>query len=276
MIHIVFNEADVIVLEKVVELDETLNGEIIQVKDDYAVGPLQNIYNEEGKTERYNWWGKVLEGTDTFAKWESKEVNDSKTVENIIDKLILNPNEIVWIWSAQNKHDVCGYYWLMSQLKEYQGRVFILYLNNLPFFNEKGQIFYPEWLSQIPATEFLKAKKLARLITLSEFEIDPDEWLKICEENEGIRLLEGGKKIVSKKFNFYDTELKSFISNDFQKATKIINNFLTKAKHLTGDSFLLWRLKEMLLIGILEAQGNLSKIKELEFKKLGKEEKVEN
>jgi len=44
----------------------------------------------------------------------------------------------------KNKHDVCGYYWLMSQLKDLQGRIYILYLNNLPFINDKGQIFYPE------------------------------------------------------------------------------------------------------------------------------------
>ena len=34
MIHIVFNEADVAVLKQAIELDETLQGEIIQVNDD--------------------------------------------------------------------------------------------------------------------------------------------------------------------------------------------------------------------------------------------------
>ena len=49
----------------------------------------------------------------------------------------------------------------MSQLKNYQSRVFILYLNNLPFINDKGPIFYPEWLHVIPPKEFLIANKLA-------------------------------------------------------------------------------------------------------------------
>ena len=75
---------------------------------------------------------------------------------------------------AQNAHDVCGYYWLMSQLKDYQGQVYVLYLNNLPFINDKGGIFYPAALHEIQPKEFLKAKKLPRLINLSEFEIDPD------------------------------------------------------------------------------------------------------
>ena len=37
MIHIVFNEADVSVLKKAIEIDESLQGEVILVRDDYAV-----------------------------------------------------------------------------------------------------------------------------------------------------------------------------------------------------------------------------------------------
>ena len=44
----------------------------------------------------------------------------------------------------------------------------------------KGQFFYPNNLFEIQPKEFLKAKKLARPISLSEFETDPDEWKKLC------------------------------------------------------------------------------------------------
>jgi len=47
----------------------------------------------------------------------------------------------------------------------------VLYFNNLPFINEKGQIFYPTVLHEILPKEFLKAKKLNRKVTLSEFEV---------------------------------------------------------------------------------------------------------
>ncbi len=104
--------------------------------------------------------------------------DDNKTVAELIERLKAIDEEIVWIWAAQNKHDVSGYYWLISQLKDFQGRIFILYLNNLPFINEKGHIFYPTNIFEIQPKEFLKAKKLARPITLSEFEVDPDEWTK--------------------------------------------------------------------------------------------------
>ncbi|HEX6427881.1 MAG TPA: DUF1835 domain-containing protein, partial [Niastella sp.] len=207
MIHIVFNAPDVDVLKKAIELDETLQGEVIQIKDDYAVGPIKDIYTDEGLEARKQWWRDVLAGGDYEGKVDAGEVDDMKTVVDLIVSLALNPEEIVWIWAAQNKHDVSGYYWLMSQLKDFQGRLYILYLNNLPFINEKGFIFYPEWLSHIPPKEFLKAKKLARTITLSEFEVDPDEWTRLQNEEKGVRLLEGGKKLGQRDYDFYDEDL---------------------------------------------------------------------
>ncbi|HRQ52159.1 MAG TPA: DUF1835 domain-containing protein, partial [Agriterribacter sp.] len=157
MIHIVFNEADTAVLTKAIELDETLQGEVVQIKDDYAVGPLANIYIGEGIAARKTWWMQVLAGGDYDGKTEDGSVDDYKTIAELVGELRRNPGEIVWIWAAQNKHDVSGYYWLLHFLKEFQGRIFILYLNNLPFFNEKGSLFYPVWLHTIPPREFLKA-----------------------------------------------------------------------------------------------------------------------
>jgi hypothetical protein len=266
MIHIVFNEADVEVLKKATELDEKLQGDVLQVKDDYAVGPLVGIYTAEGIEARKQWWREVLAGGDGDGKVDTGDVDDNKLVAELKERLDNEPGEMIWIWAAQNKHDVSGYYWLMSQLKDYQGRIYILYLNNLPFINEKGLIFYPEWLQMIPPKEFLKAKKLARPITLSEFEIDPDEWNKLQQEDKGVRLLEGGKKLAQQDYSFYDEDLKKFITNDWQKASRIIHQFLSKNKHTTGDMYILWRLKALLVGGGYDVQGEVRNMKEFEVK----------
>lgn len=266
MIHIVFNEADVAVLKKAIEMDESLAGEVIQIKDDYAVGPLSNIYVGEGIDARKQFWRDVLAGGDLDGKVDENDVDDYKTAAELVGTMRRNPEEVIWVWAAQNKHDVCGYYWLLNYMKEFQGRVYILYLNNLPFINEKGHIFYPNWISEIPPKEFLKAKKLAREITLSEFEVDPDEWMKICNESKGVRLLEGGKKLIQQDYDFYDNDLKKFVTPDWQKASKVIHQYLSKAKHTTGDMYLLWRLKTMIAQGMFDVQGKVGAMKDFELK----------
>lgn len=257
MIHLVFETANIAALEAAIELDETLAGRIVEIKDDYAVGPLLNIYETEGYQARRDWWKTVLQ----YSPYEEQLdiVNDKLTVHELTSTLNVDENEEIWIWMGQNVHDVCGYYWFMSQFKEYQGRIQVLYLNNLPFLNEKGQLFYPTHLSQIQPKEFLKAKKLARPITLSEFELDPDEWKKICDENEGVRFLEGGKKIVNMPMSFYDKEILSLLTKNAQKLPSAIAHILSKMKVKTGDAFIVYRLQELAEQGKIVFVGEWTK-----------------
>ena len=260
MIHVVFNESDIKVLEEAIGLDESLSGEIYLIRDDYAVGPLDAEDSPEGWQARRDWWYSLLQSTgEGDAEARLDMVDDKLTVHSIIKQLEENPAEKLWIWAAQNKHDVSGYFWFVSRMAEWQGRVFILYLNNLPFINDKGGIFYPQWLSQIPPREFLKAKKLARPITPSEFEVDTDEWLRLRREQKMVRLLEGGKKLVQKEVDFYDPAIDQYIGGDFVKGARVVQNFITKEKETTGDVFALWRLKQMIPEKGYEVKGDITK-----------------
>lgn len=258
MIHIVFNESEVDLMKQVIEMDETLAGDVIQIKDDFAVGPLQGIDTEEGWQARLEWWKGLLQQSP-YGSVLAGSFDDRETVKQIKAKLDENPEEELWIWMAQNQHDVSGYFWLMPQFREYQGRAMVLYLNNLPFINEKGQIFYPSWLNEIQPKEFIKAKKLARPITLSEFEIDPDEWRKITEDNATVRILEGGKKIVGKEESFYDSEILKNITGEWQKAWRVLSNILHRMKIKTGDVFIMWRMKYLINEGKIEVTGDVNK-----------------
>lgn len=257
MLHIVFEQANVDALQKAIELDEQLQGEIVEIKDDFAVGPLGDIYGTEGYQARRDWWKMVLEYSPYTDQLDI--VDDKLAVFNLLKKLDEEPDLQVWIWMGQNAHDVSAYYWLMSQLKERQGQIQVLYLNNLPFINEKGNIFYPTHLWEIQPKEFLKAKKLARPITLSEFEVDPDEWKKTCQENSMVRFLEGGKKITGKEVDFYDKDILANLTKESQKLNKVLSNTLNKMKVKTGDAFLVWRMRELAAAGTLQIMGDWNK-----------------
>ncbi|HMI77373.1 MAG TPA: DUF3658 domain-containing protein, partial [Ferruginibacter sp.] len=67
-------------------------------------------------------------------------------------------------------------------------------------------------------------------------------------------------------YDLYDAELKKFITGDWQKASKIIHQYLSKAKHKTGDMYLLWRLKGMIAQDMLDVQGKVANMKDFEIK----------
>jgi hypothetical protein len=271
-LHFVFNEADKYVLQQAFKLNSNFEGEIFEIKDDYALGPLHKILEAEGYRERSDWWKEVLEHSPY--KEQLNIVDDKLTMSQVKRMLTENKEAKLWVWMAQNAHDVCGYYWLVSQLKEFAGRVEVLFLNNLPFINEKGQIFYPSYLSEILPKEIVKATKLARAITLSEFEIDPDEFEKLCNENAFIRILEGGKKIIAKPIDFFDKQIIGFCTPEFQKLSKLIN--MSKLQPRISDAFLAFRIKQLQLASVIEVKGNWEKgWKEIEVKLMDSKTELE-
>ena len=78
--------------------------------------------------------------------------------------------------------------------------------------------------------------------------------------------MEGGKKLTQFGYDFYDEDLRKFITGDWVKASKLIHQFLSKAKNTTGDAYLLWRLKQMIAAGGIDVQGELRNMKDFEVK----------
>jgi len=222
MTHIVFQEADQAVILKAMELDGGLSGPVICFPHDYSLGPVRDAPRPEPPPE--------VTSLDS-------------------------PDE-VWIWVAQNPRDVCGYYALLEALLPLSGRLQVLFLNNLPFLNEKGSVFYPGRLSEIPPTEFRKAKKLARPVTPSEFELDTEEWRRLREEDAPVRILEGAKKIIGKDVTYYDKDLLAGLGPNWQKAGRVLANTMHRMKPKVSEEFLATRLRELVASGTLQANGD--------------------
>ena len=266
MIHIVFNEEDVAVLKTAIALDETLAGDVVFLADDYAAGPLANANTIAGANERAQWWQMLANNAPVDDAVSDGATPDLQTAAGLVGQMRRDEEEQIWIWAAQNAHDVSGYYWLLHFMAAFQERVFILYLNNLPFINEKGGIFYPQWLHQIPAKEFLKARKLARPITPAEFEVDSSEWEKLTAADLHIRVLEGGKKLAQHQIDFFDNDLRQLVTADWQKASKVLQHFLVKSKQTVNPKFLLWRLTTLAQLEQIDIQSKTPNAKEFEVK----------
>lgn len=232
-------------LMEAIATDNILTGEVIVFKDILHVGPL--------KTENLTF----SEGRSAFWSAQSPQqnadvtVNDLERLMEVSSRLSNDDGLQIWFWMAPTPADVCAYFWLLHFLKKHQGRFYVLNINGLPFLDENGKLFYPESIGYIPVKEFAKAKKLARVITPSEWESDADEWPRLLTENAGMRIFEGGKRVKGADIDVYDQALLDLVTTQSQKITKVINIAITKLKIPTGDAFLLWRLHQLATAGKL-------------------------
>ncbi|OJV54294.1 MAG: hypothetical protein BGO31_13175 [Bacteroidetes bacterium 43-16] len=211
---------------------------IFVVKDVFNVGPLRSEALPFSLL-RAGFWQEVS-GT------EQVEVNDLERLMELSTQLTNGEVEQVCFWMSGIPAELCTYFWLLHFLKKHSGKFYIINISGLPFIDDEGKLFYPEGIASLPLRQVLKAVKLARVVTPSEWETDIDEWKRIIHESEtGIRISTGAKQIVGKPIDFYDKNLLDLAGNNNQKVSKLIGNAIQKYKIFTGDTFLIWRLKQL-------------------------------
>ena len=238
-------------LKEAVLSEPSMQGEVVVLKDLLHVGPLQK---EEGQTFselRTAFWHNVVANEKNFVP-----VDDMERLLEISAAMFKDEEIKAWFWMAPAPADVSAYHWMLPYLSKHMGRFYLLNITGLPFLDEQGKIYYPKSISEILPKELVKARRLARLVTHAEVEVDTDEWRKLVEENAGIRVHEGGKRLTSKTEDHYDNQLLSFCSQQFQKASKIVRQALSKYQIPTGDVYLGWRLRKLAEEGKIVIQGD--------------------
>ena len=253
--HIVTGDAAAAPLNDAIAANTGLEGEVIVMRDVLNVGPLQKEEGQKFSELRSAFWNKVINND----KLPPAKVDDMERLLQLSADLSRNEGDSVWLWMAPWPADISTYYWAVKYLGKYPGRFMVLNIAGLPFLDENGKIFYPKNISEIPPRELLKARRLARPVSMAEVETDGEEWRKLTAENTGIRTLDGGKKVTSRSEDHYDTQLTSFCSHQYQKASKIVNQALSRYNIPTGDLFLGYRLRCLVDNGKLQVQGEMNK-----------------
>ncbi len=260
--HIVTGDVAAAPLKEAIVNEPSMAGEVIVIKDVLSVGPLKKEEGQKFSELRSAFWQQIV-----VNEKNPVQVDDMERLLETSLEVSKNEEAKIWIWMAPWPADICTYYWVLKYLGKYPSRLYVVNIAGLPFLDEQGKVFFPKSLGEIQPKELIKARRLARLVNPGELEVDTDEWRKIEAANSGIRTLEGGKRLNSKTEDFYDNQLGSFISHQYQKASRIIAQALVKFNIPTGDLYLGWRLRKMVEAGKLELQGDTTKaLKDFEVK----------
>lgn len=252
--HFVVGDVAAAPLAAAIQEEPSMQGQVVVIKDLLHIGPLQKTEGQPFSALRSSFWQQVAPNEK-----HPVQVDDMERLLSVSAEMYKDETISAWFWMAPWSADVSAYYWILPYLSKHLNRFYIVNIAGLPFLDANGKIFYPKNISEISPKELIKARKLARQVTPSEMEVDTDEWEKLVEENAGIRVHEGGKKLVSKDADFYDNQLLSFCSHQFQKASKIVRQTLSKCSIPTGDLYLAWRIRQLAAEGKIVVQGDSNK-----------------
>jgi hypothetical protein len=258
---LVGNEASKNLLAAQEQFVGELEGDVIVLKDTLGIGPI-NTSEQSHDEVRSNFWQQILTNSDVVNE-------DEATIKNLTNSL--QENDAAWFWMAPCVSDVAAYYWLLPYFAKHQGVLHCLSIAGLPFFNEKGILFTPKNFSEVLPKEMLKCKRLALQLSPADYEIDGDEWQRLCGENAQVRSLVGNKKLESKNEHFYDQYILNQLqfSTEFITAHKLVQQATAKAPDTVSDQFIAYRLRTLIEQGKVQVQGDQTKaLKDFEIKKL--------
>ena len=162
--------------------------------------------------------------------------------------------EAMRIWYSEQPDEMCGLYWLMAQIKQWQidGEI---YLVKLPSWYEKGQrVIFPLAWGEISPGDWHKFIHEQRKASAELISILALRWQELQKENAPLRAVINGR-IQSVPEDFYDWFIKEEIGrmeDEFHEAY-LIGKILGQFQLGISDGWLALRIEKMIKDGELIA-----------------------
>jgi len=259
-LHITFGSPAASKLKESFEINAELKGEVLPLTEDLSIGPLKQIHDNEGQVKRKAWLSKIAANTSDLPY----------LLESDLDKYELIRSNLgtrdIYIWCGSDSNSHIGYLKLMSEIPNFPDRIFLL--------DYPEMIQYPIGIfpflhiGLLSASEIGKLNKYFRPLSYKEKNILVNAWLEISKTNSVLRVIEESK-IVNVGEDYFDQMLVSYCTNDCKKSAWIVGEVLVEVFdrwQTANDSFLNWRLKELVKMGKLDYEGTLNEMRDYSVK----------
>lgn len=159
------------------------------------------------------------------------------------------------IWYSNHPDEMCGLYWFMGQLnqwKEHSEQVFVIKLPEWEVDNKGNIVRKNSWGEMAPG-EWHRYLALQKPVSSVFIQSCASHWQELQAENAPLRAMLNGQ-LVSTSEKLYDDFILQEIAaegEEFQEA-KIVRRVLGKYQLGIGDSWVAFRIEEMLHAGKLE------------------------
>ncbi|MFA7493268.1 MAG: DUF3658 domain-containing protein [Proteiniphilum sp.] len=257
-IHVVFGNSakGLFIQSKKFDLDAI---QLICLEDALNLGPICDLDSVEEIKKRSNWWSKVFDDPEKMGE-EKTFTLINKDVETIKRVVANYTNEKIYLWTGLVASEIISTARLLYHLQPLNNHIHLFDFSNFSMKNVRGEVIHPECLSVTDLCRVDDVKKHFRILTEEELLKFRQLWKKVKSENFLLWIVENGR-IVEKDETYFDSFLLSYCSSEFQHPARVIGHTLYDADFNVGDSFLNYRLKQLILMEKVEYRGELKEMR---------------
>ncbi|HDR4440286.1 hypothetical protein BK720_11080 [Bacillus thuringiensis serovar brasilensis] len=261
-IHIAFDDSTAGCLKYMLKQEGLLEESVVSFSEFFSIGPIHQLHTNEGQLERKEWLVNNLTAYDSY--FEDEYLPRFKKTVEVLHSI---PNETpITIWKAENAHEHVGLSFVIAQLKDKKN---IRVMNTSEASKEILKLEY-----DIRGTGELAPESLALIqksfVELSYLTVEKrmqfeHEWDSLSKSTEFLRVWTDNEvhSVQEDYFDQFIIECAKRVSADqeFLKAPIVIGEALGLVEQLVGDTFLEYRLKQLIKKEVFEFVGSLEEMR---------------
>ncbi|MCP3742899.1 DUF1835 domain-containing protein [Paenibacillus sp. A3M_27_13] len=238
---------------------------VLSFNDQFSIGPLWRLETSEGQENRHSWLAERMMHYEFFhyANWEQRIEQMMVTLSEIPD------DKSITIWCGSNADEQVGLRFALYLLRNRATPIRVINVTDT-LEREPDDYLYNE--SPFPLSMgVVHSKEIERFIKRSKDELYvvcmedrrryEREWLELSEQDSVLRLWDNDR-IVHVPEDYLDKAMLDMISQiqladnlEFVNTGKIIGQALTQWSQPRSDTFLEYRIQQLIAYGKLDFQG---------------------
>ncbi|MED1304567.1 DUF3658 domain-containing protein [Bacillus pacificus] len=120
-------------------------------------------------------------------------------------------------------------------------------------------------LGEMPPELTLDALQLKKSMSILTIESLINHWEKWTQTKDVLRIILKGK-LVAVPEDYYDLSILENTANEYQKASYVVGNVMGESDQRIGDTYLAYRVYQLIQQGKLSYQGDLGFLREFEIR----------
>ena len=231
---------------------------VIGLIDDLSNGPINDITN---MNTRIDWYKNVYieEGNEI-----SKDINSSyKKFNKDIVKL---KDEDIYLWYGNNATEICGMLHVLSMLEEKIHNVYTINVSQITYNTGKRNEYTSRVVGEVMIERLGEFIGINQSMDFSRYSSLMSLWEKLQTENSNLRVYDD-KQVKSVQVDYFDDMILRYTSKKFMHSARTVGEVMGRAESYVSDTFIFWRVIELIKNGKVEYKGSLDTMRELEIKK---------
>lgn len=261
-VHIAFDDSTAGCLKYMLSQEELCEESVVAFSEFFSIGPIYKLHTNEGQLARQKWLINNLTAYDSYFE-EEYLLRFIATIEELHTIPVETP---ITIWRADNAHEHVGLSFVIAQLKDKKN---IRIINTSEASREiLKQEYDIRGTGELPPESLaLFQKSFIKLPYLTEekrmkFE---HEWNRLSESIECLRVWKENEvhSVQEDYFDQFIIECAKSVGADreFLKAPRVIGEALGLVEQLVGDTYLEYRLKQLIKQEVFEFEGSLDEMR---------------